>query len=85
LKSRRLGIEQKRIAGRVQKQMPVQFSFRVQNARFNRPCLVCLTNIVAQLPVQKTQPIGAADSQLCARGKIDKYAVARLRRHFWAR
>src|SRR5207302_10837118 len=61
---REVGIEQKTILLCVEKQMPVHFSFRIQNARFDRRCFACLANIVGQLAVQETQTIGATDAQL---------------------
>ena len=48
----------------MREQVSFHLAFRVQDARFEGARLRRFPNIVCQLPIEKTQTIGAADPQL---------------------
>src|SRR5216110_1329223 len=67
-----LGIDQKSFAECAYENLRVQFAFRTEHAGFHRDSFTRLTQIVGDLPVQKSQSVSPGHAKLCARGEILK-------------
>src|SRR6476646_11246067 len=70
----RVGIDQKRFTERADKNVRVQFAFRVEHACFHRGGFAQLAEVVCDLPVDKTECIRSSQAKLGARGEIKEYS-----------
>src|SRR5262249_21611987 len=73
----RFGIDQEAFPERGDKNMRVEFAFRIEHAGFHRDGFARFLQIVCDLPVEKSKPVSPGHAKLCARGKVEKEGSVR--------
>src|ERR1041385_6742761 len=71
----RLGIDQETFAERGNKDMPIQFAFSIEHARFESDRFAGLPQIVCDLPVEKPEPVSPGHAKLCAGAEVEEGRV----------
>src|SRR6266480_5913665 len=71
----RLGIDQKTFAERGNEDVPVQFAFSIEHARFESDRFAGLAQIVCDLPVEKPEPVSPGHAKLRAGAEVEEGQV----------
>src|SRR6266550_2675390 len=72
----RLGIDQKTFAERGNEDVPVQFAFSIEHARFESDRFAGLAQIVCDLPVEKPEPVSPGHAKLRAGAEVEEGRVS---------